>query len=253
MDLACPPVEAARPHRARREADACDDHRAGPIQGEAAEPLVHSGLTGGDGAVGLIQEEGCLGEVGGDDIGLGGQGPQLPAHLRGIGAVDTAVVAHDRIDEEQGVRPAEGADELSQQVDLGGGAQEAAVDGVEVRVERLPVDHGLLHHRCQVVKGGQLREGEGGVSGQHRGGQRAALGAHDREDGQGDGERTAAQPGQIMDGGHSRGAVHGTTSKASIARYDTAMRRPLEGELQALRHAAERAAARPPDKRSFPL
>ena len=208
VDLAAAVVQAAGAQSLGGQADASDDHRALPVQGEAAEPCLDAGLAGGDAVEGLPQQEGGLGEVGGDEIGLGGQPGHLPAHLRGVGAVDPAMVSHDGVDEDQGLPPPELLDEMAEDVDLPERAQKAGVDGVEGGAESRPVAEGLLHVVGEVLEGGLLRDGEGGVGGEDRRGQGAALGAHDREDRQDHRERAAAQPRQVLDHGDLWRAVH---------------------------------------------
>ena len=208
-DLAAAGVQTAGAQGLGGQADAGDDHGALPAQGEAAEPLLDAGLAGGDVVEGLPQEEGGLGEVGGDEVGLGGQLDHLLTHLGGVGAVDPAVVPHDGVDEDQGLLPAEALDETAEDPDLLRGAQKAGVDGVEGGVEGLPVPEGLLHGAGEVLEGGGLRGGEGGVGGEDRRGQGTALGAHDGEDRQDHREGAAAQTGQVLDGGHLGCAIHG--------------------------------------------
>ena len=176
---------------------------------QTAEPLLHAGLAGGDAVEGLAQEEGGLSEVGGDEVGLGGQLDHLLAHLGGVGTVDAAVVPHDGVDEDQGLPLAEAADETAEDGDLLQRAQETGVDGVKGGVEGLPVEQGLFHGAGEVLKGGGLRGGKGGVGGEDRRGQGTALGAHDGEDRQDHRERTAPQTGQVVDGGHLWRAIHG--------------------------------------------
>ena len=96
----------------------------------------------------------------------------------------------------------------AEDTDLLGRAQKAGVDGVEGGVKGLPVAEGLLHSAGEVLEGGGLRGGEGGVGGEDRGGQGTALGAHDGEDRQDHREGAAAQAGQILDGGYLGCAIH---------------------------------------------
>ena len=138
-DLAAAAVQTAGAKCLGSEADAGDHHGAFAVQREAAEPLLHTGLAGGDVVEGLAQEEGGLGEIGGDEIGFGGELDHLLAHLRGVGAVDPAVVAHDGVDEDQGLPLAELPDQAAEHIDLLQRAEKAGVDGVKGGVEGLPV------------------------------------------------------------------------------------------------------------------
>ena len=139
-DLAAAAVQTAGAQGFWGEADAGDHHGAFPIQGEAAEPLLHTGLAGGNAVKGLPQKKGGLGEVRGDEVGLGGQPDHLFTHLRGVGAVDTAVIAHDGIDQDQSLLPAQTVDQALEDIDLLERAQEAGVNGVKGGMQGLPMD-----------------------------------------------------------------------------------------------------------------
>ena len=70
------------------------------------------------------------------------------------------------------------------------------------------VGDGALHAGGEVEKnavGGGRKAGVGGKNGR---GKAAALAAQHRKDGKGDIQRTAAEAGQIVNGGHARGVVH---------------------------------------------
>ena len=88
---------------------------------------------------GLAQEEGGLGEIGGDEIGFGGELDHLLAHLRGVGAVDPAVVAHNGVDEDQSLPLTEPSDQAAEHINLLQRAEKTGVNGVKGGVEGLPV------------------------------------------------------------------------------------------------------------------
>ena len=207
-DTAGVPVEAARPHLARRQADAGDDHRAPPVHGEQRQPFPHARLIPGNGGIGAAEQNGGLGEVGGDHIGFFRQSLHAGAQLGGVAAVGCSVVPHHRVHQHQRARAAEAGDKVPNHADLSGGAQKTAVNGVEGGTQLPPVGHAVLHLFRQVQKDRPVRVGKAGVGREIGGEHGLAPAAHGGQDGQNDGSGAAAEAGQVVDGGHLGGASH---------------------------------------------
>ena len=119
--------------------DAGDDKPLGPHGHQFTGHYDKFGVTPTIGLKGRVGEKTGLGEIGRDDVGILDETLHLAAHLAGIGGIDMAIVAHHWIDEHDGVRATEILDELFDDTDLAGGAQEAGHDAVELQVEFLPL------------------------------------------------------------------------------------------------------------------
>ena len=137
-DPAGGPVQAGRPHPAVGQVDAGHRHRPPPLQGKAVQPAAQ-GVLPRPLLIGLPQQEGHLGEIGGDEVSGFYKAVHPGAQLFRIGAVQHPVVSHDRVHEHYGIRRAEGGDELGQRIDLRSGAQKTGVDGVEGDAQLAPV------------------------------------------------------------------------------------------------------------------
>ena len=72
------------------------------------------------GLVGRVGEETGFGQIGRDDVGILEEALHVAAHLAGIGGVDVAVVAHHRINKDDGRRMTEILDELLNDANLAG-------------------------------------------------------------------------------------------------------------------------------------
>ena len=165
-------------------------------------------LTGGNILIRLLQEQGRLGEVGGDDVGLGRQGAHPGAQGGGVGAVGPSVVPHDRVHQHQSIAPAEAGDKGPEHVDLPLRAQKAAVNGVEGGPQLGPVVTAAGHGVGQVQKDRLVRAGIGGVGREIGGEQSIAPVAHGREHRESDGGGAPSEPGQVLDESHLGGALH---------------------------------------------
>ena len=181
-------------------------HGPAALQAQRLHDLPVTGLVAGQGVVGAVQQQRRLRQIGGDDIRLLRQAGGARAHGGGVGLVDLAVVAHHRVHHHQGVRFPELPDERLHNADLLLTAQKAAVDGLELQVQGLPVGGHLGHLAGHVQEGEPLEPA--GVGGEKGGGQGAALDAHGGEDGDGDGQGAPAEAGQVVDRSNAGGS-HG--------------------------------------------
>lgn len=173
-----------------------DDDGAGAHFGQAQQPgldlLIGDFLT-----VGFAQQKSGLREIGGDDVRLAHQLFHFLRDLRLHGAVQPAVVTHDRVHHRQGVFAAEMVQESGHDLDLAHRAQKAGINAVEGQVQPLPVIDVFLHGVGQVHKAVMVEPA--GVVGQDGGGQGADLHPHAGQGGNDGGERRPAEAGQVVD------------------------------------------------------
>ena len=167
---------------------------------------------------GLVQQEGRLGEIGRDDVGVADELAHGRHHLRGLGGVQDAVVAQHRIHQGEAAGLEELADAAGRDLQLARVAQKAGVHGIEGQAQLLPVVQHGAHLGRQVMEGEALHTGS--LRREHRRGQRAGLDAHAGKDGDDHGQRGASETGKVMDGGHTLQGdlVHGHLGGERVVR-----------------------------------
>ncbi len=129
---------------------------------------------------------------------MGDQSGHFLTHFRCIGTVGMAIIPHDRIHENQGIILTEAVNEACDNVDLFRGTEETRGDSLEAEIQFFPLCdigghmHGIV---CAIVvrKSGMIAE--------DRGGNRAALHPHGRDDGKLHRNRAAAKAGVVIDQG----------------------------------------------------
>ena len=98
---------------------------------------------------GICQDAG-LGHIWGQDIGITDKILHVIAHFLCVGRIWFAVVAHNRIDDDQIVRPLKITDKVGYDGNLSGGSEETGADTGEFKAKLLPfVDAGL--HMISVI------------------------------------------------------------------------------------------------------
>ena len=175
------------------------EHRhLGPHGAQALEDFRNLPLGVGAGIVGAAQQVAGLGHVGHHDVRPAAQAGHAIGHLGGVGLVELAAVAHDRVHQNEGVLPAEPIEHLLHQADLRLAAQKARVQRLEPAAHAFPVAcHGEdIAGEVPVGKAGKAA----GVGGEHRRGQHAGLHAAAGEHRQGHREGALAHAGDVVDG-----------------------------------------------------
>ena len=98
---------------------------------------------------GICQDAG-LGHIWGQDIGITDKILHVIAHFLCVGRIWFAVVAHNRIDDDQIVRPLKITDKVGYDGNLSGGSEKTGADTGEFKAKLLPfVDAGL--HMISVI------------------------------------------------------------------------------------------------------
>ena len=120
----------------------------------------------------------------------------LFAKFRRIGGIEPAVVAHHRVDQREHAIFLERLDKVDNDVHLFFGAEEPRGDGVETHVQILVRLDVVAHLGCVIVKEilGELR-----MRGKYCRRHRDRLDFHGRDDGRHDGDRAAAESGNVVD------------------------------------------------------
>ncbi|KAF5029811.1 hypothetical protein DSECCO2_644720 [anaerobic digester metagenome] len=200
-------------------------HRHARPHGRQAAQPVHEVCRGDGFAVGLVQQQGGFGKIGGDDVCLAHQPAHALHHLHVHGGFQLAVVAQNRVHHGKAAFHPAHVDAPGHDVHLRRRTQKAAVHRVELQVQGLPVVQEQAHlvGKVQKAVAGEARR----VGGQHGGGHGAHLRAHGGQYGNGHGERGAAKAGKIVDGRHARhGIAH---CRAPCAGFRTGRVRPPGG------------------------
>ena len=96
-----------------------DEHRIRPEVGQGPQPGLEGSGSGDRGGRVLAEQQGGLGLVRDDEVRLADEAAHLGDHSLFNGGVEGAVVPHHRVHDHPGVRRAEGADDLPDQLHLG--------------------------------------------------------------------------------------------------------------------------------------
>ena len=193
---------------------------------------LHS-THGGGVAPGTARQEAGLGEVGGNDVRFLAQAAHSRLQLVGISGIQLAVVAHNGIDHHAGAAlplTAEAVDEIGNDADLTRTAEKAAVNGVKGQRQCFKMVGDALHRIGEIDKMHSRKAA--GMGRKQCGRQGDTLQSHDREGRHDDGQRTASEAGQVMNGGDAGNAGGGgvdhanTSSMAAATRSATSSTEP---------------------------
>ena len=171
------------------------DHGAGGQRDQRVGQRLCGGFVQLGGSRVFLEQQGGLGGIGQDEVGLCGQLPHPVHESRGHGGVGPAVIAHDGVHHLAGIGPERKG--FLRQRDLFLAAEVAGVDALKFQPQRM-----IVLQRGGTV-GTAVHPGRGAkaacVGGQHHRGQRHGLNAHDRQHRQDHCEAAPPHTGQVVD------------------------------------------------------
>ena len=185
----------------RLRAHAGDRDDAGAERAERLKQLRKIGIAVRARLIRQAGQQRRLRDVRRDDVRAREQAAEGCAHTVVNLGVIAAVVSHDRVDHDQGVRRGDAVERLCEQLRLLGRGEVAGIDPVDARADALPVVRNGQHIVRQVAErpAGELAR----VRAEHGRGDAGALHARGGDDRQRHGQRALAEPGQIVDGGNA--------------------------------------------------
>ena len=185
---------------------ALEHHGLGPLGKERFHhPLrfvVRNALARPGIADRLIEDDGSLGEVGGEDVRALGELGHGRAKLGGVGGVHLTVIGHDGVNDAQGLRV--GFVDSLDDVYLLGSAQETGVHGVDIDSNALPGFEIIGQNRGRIV---HVPAGKRRVTRKKPGWHRTDVATGGREHGNGDAERALAVSAQVVHCSDARDVV----------------------------------------------
>jgi len=142
------------------------------------------------------QQKAGFRQIGDDDVRLAAQLRHVQGELLREAGIQTAVVGHGRIDQDQRVPAAEVREQLRGQVNLFEGTQISGIQRIEMKSFLFPVCADRRDVRGQIPERPAFLEC--GMGGEHCRRNDRRFHAHGRDDRQGDGQRAFADAGDIL-------------------------------------------------------
>ena len=185
----------------RLRAHTRDRHDAGAERAERLKQLREIGVAVRARLVRQTSQQRRLRNVRRDDVRAREQAAEGCAHPVVDLGIIAAVVGHDRVDHDEGIRRGDAVKRLREQLRLLRRSKVAGIHAVDAHADALPVVCDGQHIIRQIAErpAGELAR----VRAEHGRRNAGALHARGGDDRQRHGQRALAEPGQIVDGGNA--------------------------------------------------